>query len=80
MTRQRAADTASARDQAELMSSDHLWSVAEVGAFLGVPVTTLHQWRYRGTGPDAYRVGRHLRYDPVAVRRWLVESCRDTAS
>jgi hypothetical protein len=42
---------------------------------LGVPVTTLHQWPYVGTGPAAFRVGRHLRYDPAVVRRWLVEEC-----
>lgn len=47
----------------------------DVSAFLSVPVTTLHQWRYYGTGPEAFRVGKHLRYDPAAVRRWLVERC-----
>ncbi|HEY2176009.1 MAG TPA: helix-turn-helix domain-containing protein [Mycobacteriales bacterium] len=39
--------------------------------FLGVPVGTLRQWRYVGTGPKAYRVGRHLRYSPAEVNRWL---------
>jgi hypothetical protein len=53
---------------------DRLWSPPEVAAFLGIPVATLHQWRYLGTGPAAYRVGRHLRYDPAIVRRWLAEN------
>ncbi len=48
-----------------------LWSVEEVSEFLGVPVATLYQWRYRRTGPRASRVGRHLRYDPADVRAWL---------
>lgn len=48
-----------------------LWSVEDVSAFLGVPVATLYQWRYRRCGPRAYRVGRHLRYDPADVRAWL---------
>jgi hypothetical protein len=26
-------------------------------------------------GPPSFKVGRHLRYDPDAVRRWLVEEC-----
>lgn len=56
---------------------DRLWNIQDVSEFLGVPVTTLHQWRYLGTGPEAFKVGRHLRYDPEAVRRWLVEHCRD---
>ncbi|MBA2560713.1 MAG: helix-turn-helix domain-containing protein [Propionibacteriales bacterium] len=50
-----------------------LWTITQVSQFLSVPVGTLYQWRHKGVGPPAYRVGRHLRYDPVAVRRWLVE-------
>lgn len=34
-------------------------------------VATLYQWRRRGVGPPARRVGRHLRYDPDAVRAWF---------
>jgi excisionase family DNA binding protein len=48
-----------------------LWSVHETATFLGVPVATLYRWRHRGIGPRAYRVGRHLRYDPALVRQWL---------
>jgi excisionase family DNA binding protein len=48
-----------------------LWSVQETAAFLGVPVATLYRWRHQGSGPKAYRVGRHLRYDPALVRQWL---------
>lgn len=48
-----------------------LWSVHDVAAYLDVPVSTLYAWRYMGTGPQAYRVGKYLRYDPDAVRQWL---------
>jgi hypothetical protein len=58
---------------------DRLWTVKDVSAFLAVPVSTLHQWRYHGTGPAAFRVGKHLRYDPDVVRRWLVDSCSGVA-
>jgi hypothetical protein len=58
---------------------DRLWSVNDVSGYLGVPVSTLHQWRYLGKGPAAFRVGKHLRYDPDVVRRWLVESCSGVA-
>lgn len=60
----------------DLPGCERLWSVSEVSDFLGIPVATLHQWRYLGNGPEAFRVGKHLRYDPDAVRRWLVEVCR----
>ena len=51
--------------------SDRLMTVEEVADFLGVPVATLYQWRHKGTGPVAFRVGRFLRYDPGDVRVWL---------
>jgi predicted DNA-binding transcriptional regulator AlpA len=44
---------------------------ADLAAILGVPVKTLYEWRYTGAGPPGFRVGRYLRYDPVAVRRWV---------
>jgi hypothetical protein len=57
-----------------LLDRDELITPAELAAFLAVPVKTLRHWRYVGTGPDAFRVGRHLRYRPDSVRRWL-EGC-----
>lgn len=57
---------------AEPHRGDRLWDVEDVSAYLGVPVGTLYQWRCRGTGPTAFRVGKHLRYDPVFVRDWLL--------
>ncbi|WP_338906371.1 helix-turn-helix domain-containing protein [Streptomyces nigra] len=44
---------------------------ADVAELLGVPVETLYQWRRKRTGPPAFRVGRHLRYDPVRLREWV---------
>ncbi|MGW0770265.1 helix-turn-helix domain-containing protein [Streptomyces sp. NPDC002676] len=43
----------------------------DVAELLGVPVETLYQWRRKRTGPPAFRVGRHLRYDPVRLRQWV---------
>ncbi|CAL9618348.1 hypothetical protein SUDANB95_05756 [Actinosynnema sp. ALI-1.44] len=48
-----------------------LWTVADVSAFLGVPVHTLYGWRTKGYGPPARRVGKHLRYLPSEVRAWF---------
>lgn len=48
-----------------------LWTPEDVAAYLGVPVQTLYQWRRKRTGPAGRRVGRHLRYDPAAVRAWF---------
>ncbi|MFE9368172.1 helix-turn-helix transcriptional regulator [Streptomyces sp. NPDC006711] len=44
---------------------------AEVADYLGVPVKTLYQWKYRGIGPNVHKVGRHLRYRWHEVDTWL---------
>lgn len=43
----------------------------DLAEMLGVPVATLYQWRYQRTGPPGFRVGRHVRYDPKAVQKWI---------
>ena len=53
------------------VSNSPLWSVEDTAAYLVVPVQTLYTWRKKGTGPPAARVGKHLRYDPDAVRAWV---------
>jgi excisionase family DNA binding protein len=50
-----------------------LLTTAEVAEYLVVPVSTIHRWRYVGTGPPAIRVGRHLRFDPDDLRVWIAE-------
>ncbi|WP_107081590.1 helix-turn-helix transcriptional regulator [Streptomyces sp. SBT349] len=34
-------------------------------------VQTVYAWRKNGTGPPAFRIGKHLRYDPAAVAAWI---------
>ena len=48
------------------------WTVADVAAYLRLPVETLYAWRKRKYGPPAVRLGRHLRYDPDSVRAWVL--------
>lgn len=57
----------------QVVRIEPLWSAEDVSRFLGVPVSTLYRWRVVGTGPVAFRVGRHLRYDREAVRKWLAD-------
>ena len=53
------------------MSCDDFLSVGELAAWLGVPVRTIHAWRYAGTAPPAYKVGRHLRFRRAEIEAWL---------
>ncbi|MFI1534519.1 helix-turn-helix transcriptional regulator [Streptomyces anandii] len=48
-----------------------LASPQDVAAYLGVPVKTLYQWKYRGIGPKVHKVGRHLRYRWSEVDAWV---------
>lgn len=45
----------------------------DLADLVGVPLETVYQWRRKGTGPRGFRVGRHLRYDPEDVRRWIAD-------
>jgi predicted DNA-binding transcriptional regulator AlpA len=50
---------------------DPLPGPPEVAAHLGVPEKTLAEWRYKGTGPRYFRVGKHVRYRWLDVEKWL---------
>ncbi|HET8766744.1 MAG TPA: helix-turn-helix domain-containing protein [Pedococcus sp.] len=52
---------------------ERLWTIHDVAAYLGIPAGTLYQWRHRGMGPPGVRLGKHLRYQPAAVRAWVAE-------
>ncbi len=58
---------------------ERLWSTAELAEYLGVPVKTIHQWRYLQKGPRGFRVGRHLRFRPADVRAWEDEQLEASA-
>ena len=51
---------------------ERLWTPVDVAEYLGVPVQTLYQWRRKRFGPSSRRVGRHVRYEPAAVRAWFL--------
>jgi excisionase family DNA binding protein len=47
-----------------------LWTVQDLSRYLQIPVGTIYQWRHRGEGPPALRLGNHLRWEPSVVHRW----------
>nr|WP_300146155.1 helix-turn-helix domain-containing protein [Propionicimonas sp.] len=48
-----------------------LMDVAELAAYLGVPVSTVYDWRTRRKGPPAYRFGKHLKFAVADVQAWV---------
>lgn len=57
----------------ELLRRKGLLSPQQLAEFLGIPIATVYGWRTRGEGPVGHRVGRHIRFTPEAVARWLDE-------
>ncbi|MFB6621681.1 helix-turn-helix transcriptional regulator [Streptomyces sp. NPDC056374] len=45
----------------------------DIAELFGVPLETVYHWRKQRTGPPGFRVGRHVRYDPLAVRTWVAQ-------
>ncbi|MFJ9782357.1 helix-turn-helix transcriptional regulator [Amycolatopsis sp. NPDC101161] len=55
----------------KVVSVEGLWTPDDLGTFLGIPVKTLRDWRFKGYGPQWVRLGKHVRYDPETVRQWI---------
>jgi len=50
---------------------DRYLTPEDLAALLTVPIATVYRWRQHRIGPPGFRVGRHVRYDPAAVRAWI---------
>lgn len=56
---------------------DRLLSVEELADYLEVPVKTIYTWRHRNTGPQGFRVGKHLRFRWHDVQAWVAQRIAD---
>jgi predicted DNA-binding transcriptional regulator AlpA len=50
--------------------TSNLWGINEVAEYLGVPASTLYQWRAKRYGPPGRRIGKYVKYMPDEVRSW----------
>lgn len=58
-----------------------LLTTAEVAAITRTSKETVRYWRHRGTGPESFKVGKHVRYERDALLRWLEDQQRlDTSA
>lgn len=53
------------------MPAGELLTIAEVADSVRVPLATLRYWRYLGTGPRSFRVGRRVVYRRAEIENWL---------
>ena len=54
----------------DLSEPEQLLTPSALSKHLGIPVTTLANWRYLHRGPVYVRVGRHVRYRVEDVLAW----------
>ncbi|MBC7592677.1 MAG: helix-turn-helix domain-containing protein [Kineosporiaceae bacterium] len=47
--------------------------VAELANYLGIPVSTVYDWRVNGKGPTAYGFGKHLKFAISDVLSWMAQ-------
>ena len=48
-----------------------LMTMRELAEYLGIPVSTIYDWRTNGHGPVAHRFGKHLKFALSDVRTWM---------
>ena len=53
------------------VTGERLLTCDEVATYLRVPLATIYAWRYRGEGPQGFRVGRYLRFRQTDVEAWV---------
>lgn len=63
--------TGSTRVASDATPPRALWSVQDLADYLGVPVQTIYRWRKHEYGPPGRKMGKHVRYRPADVERWI---------
>ena len=58
------------------MTDIQLLDEQEVSRRLSVSVNTLRYWRVSGDGPNYVKLGRLVRYDAVALEKFLLRNLR----
>ncbi len=52
-------------------TDDDLLTITEAATILRTPVATLRYWRYLGTGPQSFRLGRRVLYRADDLHTWI---------
>jgi excisionase family DNA binding protein len=54
--------------------------VRTLAEYLGVPVSTVYDWRLNRKGPVGYRFGKHIMFAVADVRAWVEEQRESSPS
>jgi excisionase family DNA binding protein len=56
-----------------------LLSLAEAAAYLGLAEQTLYQWRFKGVGPVAVKIGGRVKYRQESLDAWIEQAAQAEA-
>ncbi len=59
---------------------EKLLTPQDLATYLDVSLSTLYDWRWRGEGPNGFRVGKHIRYRRSDVEQWIQHQLRAAQS
>lgn len=65
--------------QPSLHGLEPLLNIDELAGYLGVPVSTIYDWRTNGKGPRAYRFGKRIMFGITDIRTWM-DAMREPAA
>ena len=71
--------TSSSTASTDAWGLEPLMDITELATYLGIPISTVYDWRVRGKGPTAYRFGKHLKFAISDVRAWIAEQREPTS-
>ncbi|MFF1901407.1 helix-turn-helix domain-containing protein [Streptomyces sp. NPDC058206] len=73
MSRTRSAQSDDPRATLRGGLPDRYLTPDDIAEIFEVPKETVYQWRKKRTGPPGFRIGKHIRYDPAVVHRYVTE-------
>jgi excisionase family DNA binding protein len=50
---------------------ERMITIEEFAEALGVSVQTVYSWNSQGVGPRYIKVGKHCRFRPAEIQKWL---------
>ena len=65
------SDTEQGSAASDEATTDEWLTPTDLADKLHIPIGTVYAWNYRGTGPRAAKIGRHLRYRRSDVNAWI---------
>src|SRR5665647_2096667 len=61
-------------------ANDELLTISEVAAIVRAPIATMRYWRYLGTGPRSFRLGRRVVYRVGDLQAWSETQASDSCA